>query len=168
MVVQINNFLNNVSGDQDKIESFNQSNCALICTMPNNNKDMVMAVNAATGAFKNWCVTTLEYRAHMLHKISDGIEKRLVELTIAESNDQGKTLFVLLNAKMPRDVYNFRILAAVILNHKLNHKNQVIKLFKNKILNYATQSPVSAAVLISPWNLPLYFTWKIAPAIAAR
>eukprot|EP01098_Paradermamoeba_levis_P007594 TRINITY_DN3147_c0_g1_i1.p1 TRINITY_DN3147_c0_g1~~TRINITY_DN3147_c0_g1_i1.p1 ORF type:complete len:391 (-),score=103.64 TRINITY_DN3147_c0_g1_i1:33-1205(-) len=34
-------------------------------------------------------------------------------------------------------------------------------------VNYTVRSPVGAAGLISPWNLPLYLlTWKIAPALA--
>ena len=167
MVVQINNFINNVfvSGDQDKIESFNPSNGELICTMPDSgHKEADMAVSAAAEAFKTWSVTTVEYRAHMLNKIADEIEKRLEEFAIAESNDQGKPLFISLNAEMPRAVYNFRFFAAAILNHK----NESTEAFKNKILNYTTQSPVGVAVLISPWNLPLYLlSWKIAPAIAA-
>ena len=37
-----------------------------------------------------------------------------------------------------------------------------------KALNYTTRLPVGVAVLISPWNLPLYsLTWKIAPCIAS-
>jgi len=34
-------------------------------------------------------------------------------------------------------------------------------------LNYTLRQPAGVAVLISPWNLPLYLlTFKIAPAIA--
>lgn len=35
------------------------------------------------------------------------------------------------------------------------------------VISYTTRNPVGVAVLISPWNLPLYLlTWKIAPCIA--
>jgi acyl-CoA reductase-like NAD-dependent aldehyde dehydrogenase len=34
-------------------------------------------------------------------------------------------------------------------------------------LNYTSRAPVGVAVLIIPWNLPLYLlTFKLAPAIA--
>jgi acyl-CoA reductase-like NAD-dependent aldehyde dehydrogenase len=35
------------------------------------------------------------------------------------------------------------------------------------VISYTIRNPVGVAVLISPWNLPLYLlTWKIAPCIA--
>jgi acyl-CoA reductase-like NAD-dependent aldehyde dehydrogenase len=65
---------------------------------------------------------------------------------------------------MPRVVSNFRFFANAILNYKnesTEHPNQ-------HILNYTTKVPAGVAVIISPWNLPLYLlSWKIAPCIAA-
>ena len=35
------------------------------------------------------------------------------------------------------------------------------------VISYTTRTPIGVALLISPWNLPLYLlTWKIAPCIA--
>ena len=92
------------------------------------------------------------------------IEDRLEEFAIAESIDQGKPLFLSRTVEIPRAVYNFRFFASYILHHK----EESSQLTQAKAFNYTTRLPAGVAVLISPWNLPLYsLTWKIAPCIAS-
>ncbi len=166
MAINIHNFINNIYlPTESQIESTNPNNNELLCTIPNSGRNEAqMAVNAAKQAFKSWSLTTVAYRANLLNKIADELEKRLEEFAIAESKDQGKPLSLSLGIEVPRAVYNFRFFAAAILNHK----NESTENFQAKLVSYTTQIPGGVALLISPWNLPLYLlTWKIAPCIAA-
>lgn len=101
---------------------------------------------------------------NIFKNIADQIEARLDEFAIAESTDQGKPLFISRNVEIPRAIKNFRFFASAILNHK----NESTESAQAKILNYTTETPAGVAILISPWNLPLYLlSWKIAPCIAS-
>jgi acyl-CoA reductase-like NAD-dependent aldehyde dehydrogenase len=142
MVIQINNFINNkYVSTENHIDGFNPSNGEIICKIPDSGKNEAdMAIEAAKAAFESWSLTNFEYRAKILNKIADEVEKRLEEFAIAESNDQGKPLFYSLNIEIPRVVYNFRFFAAAILNHK----NESTESFQNNMLNFTTQVPVGS------------------------
>jgi acyl-CoA reductase-like NAD-dependent aldehyde dehydrogenase len=109
-------------------------------------------------------LTTVAERARLLNRIADEIEKRVDEFARAETMDQGKPLTLSSSMEIPRAAYNFRFFASAIMNYKdessdLSHLNA---------FSYTTHVPSGVALLISPWNLPLYLlTWKIAPCIAA-
>lgn len=166
MATHISNFINNVFVPiNNKIESYNPSNGKLLCYVPDSGKrEADMAVEAASQAFKSWSLTSPMERARILNKIADEIESRLEEFAVAESNDQGKPLFISTNFEIPRAAWNFRFFASAILNHK----NESTELPHMKAFSYTTEVPAGVAVLISPWNLPLYLlTWKIAPCIAS-
>ena len=165
-VVHISNFINNVYvSTESHIESYNPSNGKLLCTVPDSGKrEADMAVEAASQAFKTWSMTSPQQRAKYLNKIADYIEERLDDFALAESEDQGKPLWLARNMEIPRAVYNFRFFASAILMHK----NESTELPDSKAISYTTLHPSGVAVLISPWNLPLYLlTWKIAPCIAS-
>jgi acyl-CoA reductase-like NAD-dependent aldehyde dehydrogenase len=88
----------------------------------------------------------------------------LDEFARAESLDQGKPLFLSKNIEIPRAAYNFRFFASAITNFK----NESSELGHLNAFSYTLQVPSGVALLISPWNLPLYLlTWKIAPCIAS-
>jgi acyl-CoA reductase-like NAD-dependent aldehyde dehydrogenase len=143
----------------------NPSTGKLLCLVPDSDKkEADMAVEAACLAFKTWSLTTVADRARLLNRIADEIESRLEEFARAESTDQGKPLSISMNVEIPRAVYNFRFFASAILNHK----NESSESPQTKSFSFTTEVPAGVAVLISPWNLPLYLlTWKIAPCIAA-
>ncbi|RNA35112.1 aldehyde dehydrogenase family 8 member A1 [Brachionus plicatilis] len=166
MVIQITNFINNVfMPTSNHIESYDPSNGQLLCKVPDSGKNECdMAIEAAAQAFKTWSMTSQMERAKILNRIADEIEKNIDELAKAESQDQGKPLSISTNFEIPRAAYNFRFFAAAILNHK----NESTELPHLKSFSYTTEVPSGVAVLISPWNLPLYLlTWKIAPCIAS-
>lgn len=166
MAVQISNFINNVFvPTSTKLESYDPSNGQLLCYVPDSGKkECDIAVEAAAQAFKTWSHTSHIERAKILNRIADEIEKNITELAKAESQDQGKPLSISANFEIPRAAYNFRFFAAAILNHK----NESTELPHLNSFNYTTEVPSGVAVLISPWNLPLYLlTWKIAPCIAS-
>jgi len=162
----IHNFINNNNVPIDSyIESISPINGKVISKIPNSGKkDADMAVEAARQAFKTWSLTSNAERAAVLNRIADEIEKRLDEFANAESLDQGKPLAISKTIEIPRAVHNFRFFASAITHLK----NESTQNLQTKTLNYTTRMPVGVAVLISPWNLPLYLlTWKIAPCIAS-
>ena len=166
MEVQISNFINNTYlSCEENIKSYNPSNGKVLCLVPDSGKkEADMAVESARQAFKTWSKTSVVQRAAFLNKIADYIESKLDDFALAESQDQGKPLALAKNVEIPRAIQNFRFFASAILHHK----NESTESPENKTLNYTTQSPIGVAVLISPWNLPLYLlSWKIAPCIAS-
>lgn len=99
-----------------------------------------------------------------MNRIADEIEKRIDEFALAESTDQGKPLSLALNIEIPRAIENFRFFASALIAHRNDSTNSV----DTKIINFSTETPAGVAVLIVPWNLPLYLlSWKIAPCIAS-
>ncbi len=125
-------------------------------------RDVEMAVNAAKEAFPAWSKRTQEQRSDILILIAKGIEARMEDFVAAETNDQGKPLWLSRVMDIPRAVSNLKFYATTAMNvngefHKTDENT----------FNYTLRTPIGVVGCISPWNLPLYlFTWKIAPALA--
>lgn len=145
------------------IENRNPSTGKVYSTLPRSEtEDVEAAVAAAAKAFPTWKKTSYEERSQFLLKIAEEIEKRLPELAFAESQDQGKPVWLAQSIDIPRSAQNFRFFAGQILYQQGEAHD-----FSNKGFNFSLRKPIGVAGLISPWNLPLYLlTWKIAPAIA--
>ena len=125
-------------------------------------EDVDRAVEAALAAFPGWSRTPIAVRAALLRRIADLIEERAEELAVAESEDQGKPLWLTRGVDIPRAAANFRFFAGAV-----EHAWQEAHDMEEGGLNYSLRRPCGVAGLISPWNLPLYLlTWKIAPALA--
>jgi aminomuconate-semialdehyde/2-hydroxymuconate-6-semialdehyde dehydrogenase len=126
-------------------------------------KDVALAVDAAKKAFETWSKTSAEERFKILNKIADLIDENFEELALAETNDNGKPLWLSKQVDIPRASSNFRFFATGIMHFASeSHSNT------DKSINYTLRNPIGVVGCISPWNLPLYlFTWKIAPALAA-
>ncbi|WP_216587297.1 aldehyde dehydrogenase [Streptomyces brasiliscabiei] len=120
------------------------------------------AVAAAREAFPAWAATPRAERARLLHAVADGVEKRLEELAIVETNDNGALLRSHRRGVMPRVAHNFRFFADRLLT--LEHEE-----FETRgHANHVSWDPAGPSVLITPWNAPLMLaTWKVAPALAA-
>jgi aminomuconate-semialdehyde/2-hydroxymuconate-6-semialdehyde dehydrogenase len=128
-----------------------------------NEKDVNAAVLAAKNAFPLWSNTTPEERFKILNRIADLIDENREELALAETNDNGKPLWLSRKVDIPRASENFRFFATGIMHFSSESHNM-----EGKGINYTLRQPIGIAGCISPWNLPLYlFTWKIAPALAA-
>ncbi|MEV0597936.1 aldehyde dehydrogenase [Streptomyces sp. NPDC050315] len=121
-----------------------------------------VAVAAAKEAFPGWAATPRAERARLLHAIADGVEKRIEELAIVETTDNGALLRSHRRGVMPRVAHNFRFFADWLL--KLEHED-----FETRgHTNHVSWDPAGPCVLITPWNAPLMLaSWKIAPALAA-
>ncbi|MFF3504680.1 aldehyde dehydrogenase [Streptomyces sp. NPDC003247] len=120
------------------------------------------AVAAAKAAFPGWAATPRAERARILHAVADGVEKRIEELAIVETHDNGALLRSHRRGVMPRVAHNFRFFADWLLT--LDHED-----FDTRgHTNHVSWDPAGPCVLITPWNAPLMLaTWKVAPALAA-
>ncbi|MDX3456406.1 aldehyde dehydrogenase [Streptomyces sp. ME02-8801-2C] len=120
------------------------------------------AVAAAKAAFPDWAATSRVQRARLLHAVADGVEKRIEELAVVETNDNGALLRSHRRGVMPRVAHNFRFFADWLL--KLDHEDFETRGHRNHV----SWDPAGPSVLITPWNAPLMLaTWKVAPALAA-
>jgi aminomuconate-semialdehyde/2-hydroxymuconate-6-semialdehyde dehydrogenase len=105
----------------------------------------------------------VEERFKILNRIAELIDAHLEELALAETNDNGKPLWLSKQVDIPRASANFRFFATGIMHFATESHNM-----EDKAVNYTLRQPIGIVGCISPWNLPLYlFTWKIAPALAA-
>ncbi|MFD5118209.1 aldehyde dehydrogenase [Streptomyces sp. NPDC058385] len=120
------------------------------------------AVAAARAAFPGWAATSRAERARILHAVADAVEKRIEDLSIVETHDNGALLRSHRRGVMPRVAHNFRFFADWLVG--LGHDD-----FDTRgHTNHVSWDPAGPCVLITPWNAPLMLaTWKIAPALAA-
>ncbi|MET7987775.1 MULTISPECIES: aldehyde dehydrogenase [unclassified Streptomyces] len=125
-------------------------------------REAAAAVAAAKAAFPAWAATSRAERARFLHAVADGVEKRIEDLAIVETTDNGALLRSHRRGVMPRVAHNFRFFADWLL--KLDHED-----FETRgHTNHVSWDPAGPSVLITPWNAPLMLsTWKVAPALAA-
>jgi aminomuconate-semialdehyde/2-hydroxymuconate-6-semialdehyde dehydrogenase len=146
------------------IENINPATGEIICQTPDSGeKDVEIAVLAAKKAFADWSVTPAEKRFTILNRIAELIDENLETLALAETNDNGKPLWLSKKVDIPRASANFRFFATGIMHFHTEAHNM-----EDKAINYTLRQPIGVVACISPWNLPLYlFTWKIAPALAA-
>ncbi|MCR9203577.1 MAG: aldehyde dehydrogenase, partial [Halobacteriovoraceae bacterium] len=125
-------------------------------------EDAKAAIEAAHNAFPAWSKTSVEKRAKILGKMADLIKARKDELSLIETQDNGKPLAVASTVDIPRAAVNLQFFSDAIT--QFHDKAYQMK----GAVNYTRRQPLGVVTCISPWNLPLYlFTWKIAPALAA-
>ncbi len=128
-----------------------------------NGKDIDIAVEVANAAFSAWSNTPVEKKFTILNRIAYLIDENAEALALAETNDNGKPLWLSRKVDIPRASANFRFFATAIMHFSSESHHM-----EDKAVNYTLRQPIGIVGCISPWNLPLYlFTWKIAPAIAA-
>lgn len=126
-------------------------------------KDVELAVLAAQKAFPTWSNMPAEKKFTILNRVADLITENLETLALAETNDNGKPLWLSKAVDIPRASSNFRFFATAQM-HFASESHFV----PPDTVNYTLRQPIGIVGCISPWNLPLYlFTWKIAPALAA-
>jgi aminomuconate-semialdehyde/2-hydroxymuconate-6-semialdehyde dehydrogenase len=110
-----------------------------------------------------WSTTPAEERFKILNRIAELIDQNLDTLALAETNDNGKPLWLSKRVDIPRASSNFRFFATGLMHFATESHHM-----EDKAVNYTLRQPIGIVGCISPWNLPLYlFTWKIAPALAA-
>ena len=145
------------------IENINPATGKVYGLIPNSNEaDVNHAVEISKRAFESWSVTSNEKRFRLLNRIADLIDQYHDLLALAETNDNGKPLWLSKEVDIPRASSNFRFFATASM--QFASESHAIE----SGINYTLRQPIGIVGCISPWNLPLYlFTWKIAPALAA-
>ena len=156
------NFIGPLSGQF--IDNTNPATGEVYGQIPDSNeKDIEIAVSAAQKALAAWSTTSTEKRFNILNKIADLIDANSEALALAETNDNGKPLWLSKKVDIYRAAANFRFFATGLMHFSTESHSM-----EDKAINYTLRQPVGVVGCISPWNLPLYlFTWKIAPALAA-
>lgn len=156
------NFIGPLSGNF--IDNFNPATGEICGQIPDSNKkDVDAAVLAAKKVFPEWSTMPVEKRFMILNRIAELIDVHLEEFALAETNDNGKPLWLSRTVDIPRASANFRFFATGIMHFATDSHAM-----EEKAINYTLRQPIGIVGCISPWNLPLYlFTWKIAPALAA-
>lgn len=146
------------------IDNINPATGEVYGQIPDSNeKDIDAAVHAAQKAFPSWSTTVLEKRFIILNRIAELIDENMEAIALAESNDNGKPLWLSKKVDIYRAAANFRFFATGLM-HFASESHSA----EGKAINYTIRQPIGVVGCISPWNLPLYlFTWKIAPALAA-
>jgi aminomuconate-semialdehyde/2-hydroxymuconate-6-semialdehyde dehydrogenase len=156
------NFIGPLSGEF--LDITNPSTGEVVGQLPNSNKkDIDVAVKAAQKALPEWSICSNDKKFAVLNTIANLIDQNAEELALAETNDNGKPLWLSKRMDIKRAADNFRFFATGIM-----HFAGESHVMEDKAINYTLRQPIGIAGCISPWNLPLYlFTWKIAPALAA-
>ena len=146
------------------ISNINPATAATVGQIPDSDeKDVEVAVKSAQKAFPEWSTTSLEKRFLILNRIAELIDENNEQLALAETNDNGKPLWLSKKTDIYRAAANFRFFATGIMHFATESHNM-----EDQAVNYTLRQPIGVVGCISPWNLPLYlFTWKIAPALAA-
>lgn len=145
-------------------DNYNPSTGKVYSRIPDSDaSDVNLAVKAAKNAFPAWSAMQTEKRSEILIRLSELIKQNLEKFALAETQDNGKPLWLSRQVDIPRAVSNLHFYATAAL-----HLDSEAHPMGNLALNYTLRTPVGIAGCISPWNLPLYlFTWKIAPALAS-
>lgn len=167
---QIQNFVNGTYLDGRRVfDDINPATGAVIAAVHEADEATVdAAVKAARAAMNGpWGRATVQERANLLRRISEGIQARFEEFAAAEAADTGKPLEVCRTMDIPRAVQNFSAFAATL---EATGQSSFLTEFGEgrTALNYAVRKPLGVVAVIVPWNLPLLLlTWKLGPAIGA-
>ena len=99
---------------------------------------------------QSWSTTSVEERFKILNRIAQLIEDNKDDLALAETNDNGKPLWLSKRLDINRAAANFRFFATGIM-HFSAESHQM----EDKAINYTLRQPIGIVGCISPWNLPL-------------
>lgn len=145
------------------IDNYNPAIGKVFSQVPDSDSaDVEKAYQAASLAFPGWKNTPAEEKFLIMNRIAELIDENNELLANAESEDQGKPVWLARN-EMKRAAQNFRFFATAAI--QFSSESHAME---NRAINYTLRQPIGVVGCISPWNLPLYlYSWKVAPAIAA-
>lgn len=137
---------------------------SLICEIPQSDeKDITLAIKAATLAFASYSQMSVQARSELLLKIAERLEQNIEILAVAETWDNGKPIRETLNADIPLAVDHFRYFAGVI-----RAEEGAATEINPELLVIHIKEPIGVVGQIIPWNFPILMAvWKLAPALAA-
>lgn len=127
-------------------------------------KEADMAVQAAKDAFPAWAALGPEGRAVYLDKLAEVIERRVPDLALVETTDNGSLHEASLLRVMKRGAHNIHWFSDYAKELKGEEWDTTHRNAHNRVVYH----PSGVAVLITPWNAPFMLsTWKVGPALAA-
>ncbi|MDP9241304.1 MAG: aldehyde dehydrogenase [Actinomycetota bacterium] len=156
-------FVDSASGATfESISPIDNTVCAVVAE--GGVEDADRAVAAARRAFDKgpWPRMATAERKAILHRVADGLERRVGEIAEWETRDMGKPIAESRSKDVPRAAMNFRFFAdyANIAHDEAFHG-------PHGMFTYTRREPAGVAALIAPWNFPLMLsTWKAGPAMA--
>lgn len=121
------------------------------------------AVSCAESAFQSWGKTTPEYRANLLNKLAELIDRDTQILAELESIDVGKPVSAATGFDVPFAADCFRYFAGIAQDTEYE-----VDLGLAVTDSATVKRPYGVAAFVFPWNFPLTLcAWGIAPALAA-
>jgi len=159
-----NQFVDAVSGKT--FDTINPATGEVIASIAEaDSADVDKAVKAAKEAFKlgsTWRTSDGAYRAALLNKLADLMQRDLEHLVALESLDSGKPYGVTQAVDVPNSIDILRYYAGWA--DKIQGKTIPVK---GDYFSYTRHEPVGVAGQIIPWNFPLLMlAWKWGPALA--
>jgi len=122
------------------------------------------AVAAAQHAFPDWAALGPQGRGVYLRRLAEMIERRVEDLAIVETTDNGSLLEASRLRVMKRGAHNIRYFAEYA--EKL--QGEAWDTPSANAHNRVVYHPAGVTALITPWNAPFMLsTWKVGPALAA-
>ncbi|MBN8211838.1 MAG: aldehyde dehydrogenase family protein [Xanthomonadales bacterium] len=128
--------------------------------------DVDIAVAAAKIAFRKWSAMQPTYRANLLFRLADLLERHAAEFAEIESLDVGKPLTVTRMLDVPFTVEVIRYNAGWAT--KLTGETFSLALQASPYHAYTMRQPLGVVAGIVPWNFPLLqVAMKLSAALAA-
>lgn len=141
----------------DVINPATEEPCARVAIA--NNDDVDAAVAAARAAFPAWSSSDSAYRAEMINKVADAMERRLDDLAEAHSVSMG----------IPRHLApDYQVRGPIGAMRSFADRCQLMDEVEENEGFKVVREAAGVCVFINPWNYPLsQFVGKVAPALAA-
>lgn len=125
--------------------------------------DIAGAIDAASGAFKNWSVLSSEVRGEYLMKASAIVLERQEEIAALMTKEQGKPL-----NEARGEVQKGAAILRYYAEEGKRVCGRVIPGYDATTTSYVIYQPVGVTAAISPWNYPIELVaWKVGAALAA-
>ncbi|MEM0987008.1 MAG: aldehyde dehydrogenase family protein [Pseudomonadota bacterium] len=121
--------------------------------------DVDKAVAAAKAAFPEFSQTSVEYRASLLEKITEGYKARMGEIAENISDQMGAPMWLANAAQAPAGFGHYASMAGILRSYPFEEDRGGVTIRKE---------PIGVCGFITPWNWPAnQIACKVAPAIAA-
>lgn len=122
------------------------------------------AVSAAQQAFPGWAALGPAGRGVYLRRLAEVIERRVEDLAIVETTDNGSLLEASRLRVMKRGAHNIGYFA----EYAERLQGEAWDTPSANAHNRVVYHPAGVTALITPWNAPFMLsTWKVGPALAA-
>ncbi len=123
-----------------------------------------LAVKTAQAAFPAWAALGPEGRYEYLERLAQVIERRVPDLALVETSDNGSLYEASRLRVMKRGAHNIHYFAEYAKNLQGDEWDTVQRNAHNRVI----YQPAGVTALITPWNAPFMLsTWKVGPALAA-